>query len=155
MLWRTFHCWLLNSAVCYTVIISSGRRIKKKKKPLCYYCSCFYQATKVAGKKIIYTHTCKIRETSCFIARFKISSISRKEKCYNTQLDEQLRTKIHSVAVLEFEKYHIQWSLRRRTSLLLLFSKSLNYHVAFMWRTFPKAGIKKFLIYHPKVLQAL
>lgn len=31
------------------------------------YCSCFYQAIKVA-REIIYTHTCKIRETSCFIA---------------------------------------------------------------------------------------
>lgn len=31
------------------------------------YCSCFYRVMKVA-REIIYTHTCKIRETSCFIA---------------------------------------------------------------------------------------
>lgn len=66
----TFHCWLLHSALFVTCSFPRQSRegvLKTTTSPPRKDCSCFYWVIKVAGE-IIYTHTCKIRETSCFIA---------------------------------------------------------------------------------------
>lgn len=52
------------------VIHSSHAVVRKellKPLPPSNYCSCFYPAMRVV-REIIYTHTCKVRKTSCFIA---------------------------------------------------------------------------------------
>lgn len=131
----TLHCWLLNSAlfVIQSLYTYSGSRLKKKIFFLLTIAAASAKQQKLLEKSYIHIHV-KLGKQAALLPWFKISSISRKEKCYNIQLDEQLKAKIPSDAVLEFRRYLTQWCLNEMKDISPLnFSKPLSKQVEFMW----------------------
>lgn len=71
---------------------------------------------------------------SCFITGFKIRSIREKNNHYKIQLDEQLRTKMRSDAVIESRVYFIQGYLdETKDTSCLRFSKTQDQQVGIRW----------------------
>lgn len=129
----TFHCWHLHSftSVCYTRITSCSqeRVFKTISLPLTIAAASTKQ-WKLLEKSYTHIHV-KLGKQAALFPWFKMSSISRKGKCYNIQLDEQLKTRIYSDTVLEFRIY-VTWCLdETKKNFPLNFSKPLNEQLEF------------------------
>lgn len=114
---------VLNSAlfIIPPFYLCTGRWFLEKYKFPSSGCSCSDWTSSIS-REITSTHTCKIRKTSSFIARFKIGSIREKSNCYNIQLYEQRKTQPENPGCILFRDACV----RQRT---LLASPSRNHRI--------------------------
>lgn len=94
----TFHCCLLHSALFVTHSLYPVVRkeyLKPPPPPTPQRLQLLLPSNELLEKSYIHIYV-KLGRQVALLPRFKISSISRKEKYYNIQLDEQLKTRIYS-----------------------------------------------------------
>lgn len=127
---------VLNSAlfIIPPFYLCTGRWFLEKYKFPSSGCSCSDWTSSIS-REITSTHTCKIRKTSSFIARFKIGSIREKSNCYNIQLYEQRKMQPENPGCILFRDACV----RQRT---LLASPSRNHRIN-TWDHYGSDNLKK------------